>query len=129
MMSSLSISNGLQTTSGIAASSHLLPLRKGEASFPFPFTSLISRPLAPFYNLVAQLVGFYVPKDSTRGQWLETRDGLLKMLQEIPLEKWQDLVEVACMATGHWRERFWAVVSFPVGLPAERLPRQSSERN
>jgi hypothetical protein len=24
-------------------------------------------------------------KDSTRGQWLETRDGLLKMLQEIPL--------------------------------------------
>jgi integrase len=28
---------------------------------------------------------FYVPKDSTRGQWLETRDDLLKMLQEIPL--------------------------------------------
>ena len=28
---------------------------------------------------------FYVPKDSARGQWLETRDGLLKMLQEIPL--------------------------------------------
>lgn len=28
---------------------------------------------------------FYVPKDSTRGQWLETRDGLLKMLQEVPL--------------------------------------------
>ncbi len=28
---------------------------------------------------------FYVPKDSTYGQWLETRDGLLKMLQEIPL--------------------------------------------
>src|SRR5712691_1914406 len=43
-------------------------------------------------------------------------------------EKWQDLVEVACMATGHWRERFWAVASFPVGLLAERLPRQSSER-
>ena len=32
------------------------------------------------------------------------------------------------MATGHWRERFWAVASFPVGLLAERLPRQSSER-
>src|ERR1700730_13885502 len=46
----------------------------------------------------------------------------------MPLEKWQDLVEVACMATGHWRERFWAVASFPVGLLAERLPRQSSER-
>lgn len=28
---------------------------------------------------------FYVPKDSTRGQWLEARAGLLKMLQEIPL--------------------------------------------
>jgi hypothetical protein len=28
---------------------------------------------------------FYVPKDSARGQWLETRNGLLKMLQEIPL--------------------------------------------
>jgi integrase len=28
---------------------------------------------------------FYVPKESTCGQWLETRDGLLKMLQEIPL--------------------------------------------
>ena len=28
---------------------------------------------------------FYVPKDSTRGQWLETRDGLLTMVQEIPL--------------------------------------------
>jgi integrase len=28
---------------------------------------------------------FYVPKDSAQGQWLETRDGLLKMLQEIPL--------------------------------------------
>jgi len=28
---------------------------------------------------------FYVPKESARGQWLETRDGLLKMLQEIPL--------------------------------------------
>ena len=30
---------------------------------------------------------FYVPKDSARGQWLETRDGLLKMLQEIPLNE------------------------------------------
>src|SRR5260370_12126738 len=28
---------------------------------------------------------FYVPKESDRGQWLQTRDGLLKMLQEIPL--------------------------------------------
>ncbi len=28
---------------------------------------------------------FYVPKDSARGQWLETREGLLTMLQEIPL--------------------------------------------
>jgi len=28
---------------------------------------------------------FYVPKASDRGLWLETRDGLLKMLQEIPL--------------------------------------------
>lgn len=28
---------------------------------------------------------FYVSKGSGRGQWLETRDGLLKMLQEIPL--------------------------------------------
>jgi integrase len=28
---------------------------------------------------------FYVPKTSVQGQWLETRDGLLKMLQEIPL--------------------------------------------
>ena len=28
---------------------------------------------------------FYVPKDSDRGLWLQTRDGLLKMLQEIPL--------------------------------------------
>src|SRR5712691_7933089 len=26
-----------------------------------------------------------MPKDSVRGQWLEARDGLLKMLQEIPL--------------------------------------------
>ncbi len=28
---------------------------------------------------------FYVPNASERGRWLETRDGLLKMLQEIPL--------------------------------------------
>jgi hypothetical protein len=28
---------------------------------------------------------FYVPKASDCGRWLETRDGLLKMLQEIPL--------------------------------------------
>jgi integrase len=28
---------------------------------------------------------FYVPKTSDRGLWLETREGLLKMLQEIPL--------------------------------------------
>jgi hypothetical protein len=28
---------------------------------------------------------FYVPKDSVQEQWLETRDELLKMLQEIPL--------------------------------------------
>jgi Phage integrase family len=28
---------------------------------------------------------FYVPKNSERGLWLETRDGLLKMLQELPL--------------------------------------------
>jgi hypothetical protein len=28
---------------------------------------------------------FYVPKDSDRGLWLQTRDSLLKMLQEIPL--------------------------------------------
>ena len=30
---------------------------------------------------------FYVPKESDRGLWLETRDGLLKMLQEIPLSE------------------------------------------
>src|SRR5947209_20149405 len=46
----------------------------------------------------------------------------------MPLERWQDLVEVACMATGHWRERFWVVASFPVELLVERLRRQSSER-
>lgn len=28
---------------------------------------------------------FYVLEDSARAQWLETREGLLKMLQEIPL--------------------------------------------
>ena len=28
---------------------------------------------------------FYVPKESDRGLWLQTRDGLLKLLQEIPL--------------------------------------------
>jgi integrase len=28
---------------------------------------------------------FYVPKESDLGQWLETRNGLLRMLQEIPL--------------------------------------------
>jgi len=28
---------------------------------------------------------FYVPKESDRGRWLETRDGLLKLLREIPL--------------------------------------------
>lgn len=28
---------------------------------------------------------FYVQKDSTRGLWLEAREGLLRMLQEIPL--------------------------------------------
>jgi hypothetical protein len=28
---------------------------------------------------------FYVPKASDRGRWLETREELLKMLQEIPL--------------------------------------------
>jgi len=28
---------------------------------------------------------FYVPKDSDRGLWLQTRDSLLKLLQEIPL--------------------------------------------
>jgi hypothetical protein len=28
---------------------------------------------------------FYVPKESDRGVFLQTRDGLLKLLQEIPL--------------------------------------------
>src|SRR5205814_2618267 len=28
---------------------------------------------------------FYIPRDSDRGLWLQTRDSLLKMLQEIPL--------------------------------------------
>ena len=28
---------------------------------------------------------FYLLKDSMRGQWLETRGGLLKVLQRIPL--------------------------------------------
>jgi integrase len=28
---------------------------------------------------------FYIPKESDRGLWLQTRDGLLKLLQEIPL--------------------------------------------
>lgn len=28
---------------------------------------------------------FYVPKESGRGIWLQTRDSLLKLLQEVPL--------------------------------------------
>jgi integrase len=37
------------------------------------------------HRMVCARCDFYMPKDSARGQWLETRDGLLKMLQEIPL--------------------------------------------
>jgi hypothetical protein len=47
-------------TSGLAASSHLFPLRKVKASFTFPFTrgSFLCL-FDPFYNLVAQPVGGY----------------------------------------------------------------------
>ena len=34
--------------------------------------------------MVCACCDFYVPKNSTRGQWLQTRDGLFNMLQEIP---------------------------------------------
>ena len=35
--------------------------------------------------MVCARCDFYFPKDSDRGLWLQTRDSLLKMLQEIPL--------------------------------------------
>lgn len=37
--------------------------------------------------MVCARCDFYVPKNSTRGQWLQTQDRLLNMLQEIPLSK------------------------------------------
>jgi hypothetical protein len=37
------------------------------------------------HRMACMRCDFYVSRESVRGQWLETRDGLLKMLQEIPL--------------------------------------------
>ena len=47
---------------------------------------------------------FYVPKESGRGQWLETREGLLKMLQEILLsdEERAAIMEMCKRSLSSW---------------------------
>ena len=67
-------------TSGAAASSSLwryYDLGHGWCSYEF-FEQCLHR-------MACARCDFYVPKTSDRGLWLQTRDSLLKMLQEIPL--------------------------------------------
>jgi len=63
---------------------------------------------------------FYVPKASERGRWLETREGLLKMLQEIPLsDEERAAVDGDVQALDRLLERM-ATVPTPSGsLPGE----------
>ena len=73
---------------------------------------------------------FYVPKDSTRGQWLETREGLLKMLQEIPLsDEERAAVDGDVQALDRLLERLATVPtpsgSLPDGLAGSFIPLQT----
>jgi integrase len=63
---------------------------------------------------------FYVPKGSDRGLWLQTRDGLLKLLQEIPLsDEERAAVDGDVQALDRLLERL-ATVPTPSGsLPGE----------
>ena len=63
---------------------------------------------------------FYVPKESDRGLWLQTRDGLLKLLQEIPLsDEERAAVDGDVQALSRLLERL-ATVPTPSGsLPGE----------
>jgi hypothetical protein len=61
---------------------------------------------------------FYVQKDSTRGLWLEARDGLLKMLQEIPLsDEERAAVDGDVQAFDHLLERLATVLTPSGSLP------------
>lgn len=67
-------------TSGAAASGttwHYYDLGHGWCSYEF-FDQCPHR-------MACARCDFYVPKESDRGLWLQTHDGLLKLLQEIPL--------------------------------------------
>lgn len=61
---------------------------------------------------------FYVPKASERGRWLETREGLLKMLQEIPLsEEERAAVDGDVQALDRLLERLATVPTHSGSLP------------
>ena len=68
---------------------------------------------------------FYVPKESDRGLWLQTRDSLLKLLQEIPLsEEERAAVDGDVQALDRLLQRL-ADVSTPAGqTPHQLIPRQ-----
>jgi hypothetical protein len=64
---------------------------------------------------------FYVPKDSDCGLWLQTRDNLLKMLQEIPLsDEERAVVDGDVQALNRLLERL-STVPTPTGtLPGKQ---------
>src|SRR5699024_463596 len=43
--------------------------------------------------------------------------------------KFPDLAEADCMATGHWKAHFWAVVFFPGGRQAVRWRKHCSKQD
>jgi hypothetical protein len=62
---------------------------------------------------------FYVPRASERGRWLETREGLLKMLQEIPLsDEERAAVDGNVQALSHLLERLQGVPTPSESYPA-----------
>lgn len=66
---------------------------------------------------------FYVPKESDRGLWLQTRDGLLKLLQEIPLsDEERAAVDGDVQALNHLLERLKDVPT-----PSETRPKQEAK--
>jgi hypothetical protein len=70
---------------------------------------------------------FYVPKESDRGLWLQTRDGLLKLLQEIPLsDEERAAVDGDVQALNRLLERL-ADVPTPAG-PTPRERRETGKR-
>ena len=65
---------------------------------------------------------FYVPKDSERGMFLQTRDNLLEMLQEIPLsDEERAAVDGDVRALGRLLERLQEVPN-PGDCQRQHLP-------